>query len=149
MKRAGSAAPSRPVCAPAEPSRCPSLRHDWSRDEVAALFRRPLLGLVLDAAIVHRAAHPAGEVQKATLLSVKTGGCSEDCGYCPQSARYATGVEREALLPLDAVRRAAEEAKASGATRFCMGGAWRDLPEGAPFERLLEMAHGARLGLEH
>ena len=79
---------------------------------------------------MHRAHHPAGAVQKATLLSVKTGGCAEDCGYCPQAARYATGVAREALLPLDAVRRAAEEAKASGATRFCMGGAWRDVPGG-------------------
>lgn len=125
------------------------LRYDWSRDEVAALFRRPLLELVLDAANVHRAAFPGGGVQKATLLSVKTGGCSEDCGYCPQSARYSTGVEREALLPLEAVRRAAEAAKASGATRFCMGGAWRDLPEGAPFERLLEMVRAVRgLGLE-
>jgi len=126
-----------------------TLRHDWTRCEVATLFRRPLLELVLEAAVVHRAHHPTGAVQRATLLSVKTGGCAEDCGYCPQAARYATGLAREALLPLDAVRRAAEEAKSSGATRFCMGGAWRDVPEGAPFERLLEMVRTVRgLGLE-
>src|SRR5262245_33516734 len=82
------------------PSPCAADRHDWTRDEVAALWARPLLDLVFDAAAVHRARHPGGEVQRATLLSVKTGGCPEDCAYCPQAARYQTGVEREALLDL-------------------------------------------------
>ncbi len=128
---------------------CSSDRHDWSRDEVAALWARPLLDLVFEAASVHRARHPGGEVQRATLLSVKTGGCPEDCAYCPQAARYQTGVEREALLDLATVREAATRAKAEGASRFCMGGAWRSVPDGAPFERLLEMVKTVRgLGLE-
>lgn len=127
----------------------PADRHDWTRAEVAALWARPLLDLVLEAATVHRARWPGGEVQRATLLSVKTGGCAEDCGYCPQASRYRTGVEREPLLPLETVRSAAAQAKADGATRFCMGGAWRDVPDGEPFERLLEMVREVRgLGLE-
>jgi biotin synthase len=124
-------------------------RHDWTRDEVARLWRRPFLDLVLEAAAVHRSRRRANEVQKATLLSVKTGGCPENCGYCPQSAHYATGLAREALLPLDQVVERATEARASGSTRFCMGGAYRDAPDGEAFERLLEMVRAVRgLGLE-
>ncbi|MFO0932631.1 MAG: biotin synthase BioB [Planctomycetota bacterium] len=127
----------------------PRDRHDWTREEVAALWARPLLDLVFDAATVHRARWPRKDVQRATLLSVKTGGCAEDCGYCPQASRYATGVERQALLPLDAVKAAATQAKAEGASRFCMGGAWRDVPDGPAFDRLLEMVKAVRaLGLE-
>jgi biotin synthase len=124
-------------------------RHDWTREEVAALWRRPLLDLVLDAAVLHRERHPRGAVQMAALLSVKTGGCPEDCGYCPQSARYETGVSREALLPLEEVRSAAAAARAAGATRFCLGGAYRSVPDGEAFERLLEMVRAVRgLGME-
>ncbi|MFN7973719.1 MAG: biotin synthase BioB [Acidobacteriota bacterium] len=124
-------------------------RHDWSRDEIAALFARPLLDLVFEAHTIHRRFHPARGVQLATLLSVKTGGCPEDCAYCPQSARYETGVAREELLPLDRVVAAAREAKAGGSTRFCMGGAYRDVPEGAPFQRVLAMVRAVReLGME-
>jgi biotin synthase len=119
-------------------------RHDWSREEVAALWRRPLLDLVLDAAVLHRERRPRGAVQMAALLSVKTGGCPEDCGYCPQSARYDAGVGREDLLPLADVVAAAEAARAAGATRFCLGGAYRSVPKGAAFERLLEMVRAVR-----
>ena len=124
-------------------------RHDWTREEVEGLFRRPLLELVFQAAEVHRERQPRGAVQFATLLSIKTGGCPEDCAYCPQAARYTTEVGREALLDVRAVREAASRAKAEGATRFCMGGAWRDVPDGPAFERLLEMVGEVRtLGLE-
>ena len=125
------------------------MRHDWSRDEVDALFRRPLLDLVHDAQTVHREFHPRGAIQRAELLSVKTGGCPEDCGYCPQAARYDTGVERQALLPVGEVLDRAAEAKARGATRFCMGGAYRSVPDGSAFDDLLEMVRGVRgLGME-
>jgi biotin synthase len=125
------------------------IRHDWTREEVLALFARPLLDLVFQAQTVHRAHQPPGAVQKATLLSVKTGGCPEDCAYCPQSARYRTGVEREELLPLDDVVEAATKAKAEGATRFCLGGAYRSVPEGPAFERILAMVRAVRgLGME-
>jgi biotin synthase len=124
-------------------------RHDWTRAEVAALWARPLLDLVFEAAAIHRERQPRGAVQLATLLSVKTGGCAEDCAYCPQAARYTTGVEREALLDVETVREAAARAKEGGATRFCMGGAWRCVPDGAPFQRLLDMVRAVRgLGLE-
>lgn len=113
------------------------------------LFARPLLDLVFDAAVVHRRLHPASEVQLATLLSVKTGGCPEDCAYCPQSAQYRTGVERHELLSLPAVVEAATAAKSSGSTRFCMGGAYRDVPKGEAFDRILAMVRAVRdLGLE-
>jgi biotin synthase len=119
-----------------------------TRDEVAALWRRPLLDLVFEAAAVHRSRHDPREVQKATLLSVKTGGCPEDCAYCPQSARYATGLARSEATVAE-VSEAAARAKAEGATRFCLGGAWRNAPDGAPFERVLEMVRAVRaLGLE-
>jgi biotin synthase len=125
------------------------IRHDWTRDEVAALWARPLLDLVLEAALVHREHRPRHEVQLATLLSVKTGGCREDCGYCSQSAHHDTHLPREDLLPLDRVRARAAEAKAAGSSRFCMGGAYRDAPEGPAFDRLLEMVRAVRgLGLE-
>jgi biotin synthase len=126
-----------------------SARHDWTREEVASFWRRPLLDLVFEAQVVHRVHHDPVEVQWATLLSIKTGGCPEDCAYCPQAARYATGVRREALLPLEEVERAAAAAKAAGAGRFCMGGAYRDVPDGPAFERILEMVRAVkRLGLE-
>jgi len=127
----------------------PRDRHDWTREEVAALWARPLLDLVFDAATAHRERWPKRDVQRATLISVKTGGCAEDCGYCPQAARYATDVDRQPLLPLQRVQAAAADAKAAGSSRFCMGGAWRDVPDGPAFESLLEMVREVRaLGLE-
>src|SRR5262245_22174875 len=128
---------------PATPA-VPRDRHDWTRDEVAALWARPLLDVVFEAAALHRERQPRGTVQLATLLSVKTGGCPEDCAYCPQAARYQTSVEREALLDLDTVREAAARAKEEGASRFCMGGAWRCVPDGPAFDRLLDMVRAVR-----
>jgi biotin synthase len=98
---------------------------------------------------VHRAYHRPDEVQGCALLSIKTGGCPEDCAYCPQSAHYKTGVEREGLLSVEATLAAARNAKAQGATRFCMGAAWRDVPKGEQFDRVLDMVRGVRgLGME-
>ncbi|MGH9480812.1 MAG: biotin synthase BioB [Terriglobales bacterium] len=121
----------------------------WSLDEVSQIYRSPLLELIERAHAVHRQAHPDGEVQLCQLLSVKTGGCPEDCAYCPQSARYATGVEAGKLLDHATVMYAAERARAGGATRFCMGAAWRQVKDGPEFERVLAMVRGvAGLGLE-
>jgi biotin synthase len=125
------------------------LRHDWSREEVAALYRLPLPELVFRAQQLHRQHHAPDEVQMCRLLSIKTGGCPEDCAYCPQSAHYPAGVERQALLDPEEVLGAARRAKDEGATRFCMGAAWRQAPEGAEFESVLQMVRGvAALGME-
>jgi biotin synthase len=119
------------------------------RDFVLALLRRPLLDLVYEAAAVHRHHQVSGGVQRCALLSIKTGGCPEDCGYCPQSARYEAGVEREALLGADEVLAAARRARDEGAGRFCMGAAWRSPKDGPEFDRVLEMVRGvAALGME-
>lgn len=126
-----------------------ALRHNWSLSEIEAIYAAPLPDLIFRAQVVHRFYHKPGEVQGCSLLSIKTGGCPEDCAYCPQSAHYKTGVEREGLLSLDAALEAARSARANGATRFCMGAAWRDVPKGEQFERVLEMVRGVRaLGLE-
>src|SRR5207237_4433196 len=101
------------------------IRHDWSLVEVRALFALPFADLILRAQRAHRAHHAPNTVQLSTLLSIKTGGCPEDCAYCPQAKRYRTGVDDEALLDLDTVLDAAHTAKAHGATRFCIGAAWR------------------------
>ena len=111
----------------------PELRHDWTREEVAALFALPFNDLLFRAQTVHRQFHEPNTVQLSTLLSIKTGACPEDCGYCPQSVRYDTGLKKEPLMDVDAVLVAAREAKAGGATRFCMGAAWR-----APKDRDLD-----------
>ena len=125
------------------------LRHDWTIDEIENVYRLPFPELVFRAQTAHREFHEADRIQGCRLLSIKTGGCPEDCGYCPQSAHYKTGLQREALLSVEQTLRAAENAKATGATRFCMGAAWRDAPEGEQFERVLEMVKGVRaLGLE-
>jgi biotin synthase len=126
-----------------------SPRTPLSRDDVRAVYSRPLLELVLAAAEIHRAHHDAAEVQCSSLLSVKTGACPEDCAYCPQSSRYDDPSRREALLDPDAVDEAARRAKESGADRFCMGAAWRDVPDGPEFERVLEMVRRVKArGLE-
>lgn len=117
--------------------------------EIEALYTEPLPDLIFGAQVAHRAYHRTNEVQGCVLLSIKTGGCPEDCAYCPQSAHYKTGVDRQGLLSVEVTLAAAENAKAQGATRFCMGAAWRDIPKGEQFERVLEMVRGVRaLGLE-
>src|SRR5262252_3136267 len=102
-----------------------AIRHDWTRSEIGALMDLPFADLLARAHAVHRAHHDANAVQISTLLSVNTGGCPEDCAYCPQAARYHTGVKAEKLMTTDAVLDKAKAAKAAGATRFCMGAAWR------------------------
>src|SRR5262245_32445407 len=125
------------------------VRHDWKRPEVAAVYRLPLPELVFRAQQTHRRFHDPDAVQTCQLISIKTGGCPEDCAYCPQSAHYDTGVEREGLLDPQHVIGVAREAAARGVTRFCMGAAWRQAPEGAEFEDVLEMVRGvSALGME-
>jgi biotin synthase len=124
-------------------------RHDWTLAEIEAIYLAPLPELVFRAQSVHRAYHVSDEVQGCALLSIKTGGCPEDCAYCPQSAHYETEVGRGQSMEVEAVLGAAARARAGGATRFCMGAAWRDAPEGAAFERVLAMVRGVRaLGME-
>lgn len=124
------------------------LRHDWTREEVRALFALPFPELVFRAAAVHRVNFDPTAVQISTLLSIKTGGCPEDCAYCPQAARYKTGVKAERLMDLDAVLAAARAAKAAGASRFCMGAAWRS-PKDRDLDAVCAMVEGVKaLGLE-
>ncbi len=123
-------------------------RKRWSVAEVEALFEQPFFDLVFQAQQVHRAHFDANAIQRSTLLSIKTGGCSEDCGYCSQSARYNTGLEREQLLPIAEVLENARAAKAKGASRFCMGAAWRG-PKDKDLEPVLEMVREVKkLGLQ-
>jgi biotin synthase len=125
-----------------------AVRHDWTRAEVRALFALPFPELIFRAQQVHRMHFEPGEVQISTLLSIKTGGCPEDCAYCPQSARYDTGVKAEKLMSLDAVLAEARAAKAAGAGRFCMGAAWRE-PKDRDLDQVCAMVEGVRaLGLE-
>jgi biotin synthase len=118
------------------------LRHDWRRAEVAAIYRMALPELVFRAQTIHRQFHSPDRVQTCQLISIKTGGCPEDCAYCPQSAHYEAGVEREGLLDPQHVIEVAREAAGRGVTRFCMGAAWRQAPEGREFENVLEMVRG-------
>ena len=120
----------------------PALRHDWTKEEVQFIYQQPLLELVFQAQQVHRQFHNPQEVQFCRLLSIKTGGCPEDCGYCPQSAHYEAGVERAALMDVGAVLAKAREAKDEGSTRFCMGAAWREVRDGGDFDAVLEMVRG-------
>lgn len=122
----------------------PPIRHDWSAREVEDIYSASLPDLVFRAQLTHRAFHSPNEVQGCMLLSIKTGGCPEDCAYCPQSAHYATDVSRTDLLSLSDVTAAATRAREQGATRFCMGAAWRDVPGGQPFARVLEMVRAVR-----
>jgi biotin synthase len=125
-----------------------NLRHDYSRAEVMALFDLPFNDLLARAHAVHAAHHDPNAVQVSTLLSIKTGGCPEDCAYCPQAARYHTGVEAQKLMPLDAVLDKARQAKAAGATRFCMGAAWRS-PKDRDVEKVAAMIREVKsLGME-
>ena len=125
-----------------------TLRHDYTLNEIAALYEQPLMSLIHQAQTIHLAHHEPEEIEKAVLLNIKTGACPEDCGYCSQSAHYDTGLEREKLMPLDEVLAAAKEAKDAGAVRFCMGGAWRS-PPAAAMPALIDMIKGVNeLGLE-
>ena len=123
-------------------------RHDWTREEVRALFALPFPELMFRAALVHRENFEPSEVQISTLLSIKTGGCPEDCAYCPQSAKFETGVKAEKLMDLDGVLAEARAAKAGGASRFCMGAAWRS-PKERDLDKVCEMVEGVKaLGME-
>jgi biotin synthase len=134
-----------PLHSPANPR---LIRNDWTRADVGALFALPFPELMFEAARIHRMHFDPSEVQISTLLSIKTGGCPEDCAYCPQAARYDTGVDAEKLMSLDAVLAEARAAKASGASRFCMGAAWRS-PKDRDVENVCAMVEGVKaLGLE-
>jgi biotin synthase len=125
------------------------VRHDWTLSEVRAIHDLPLLELVYRAQTVHRATFGDPKVQLCSLLSIKTGGCPEDCAYCPQAARYHTGVKAEKLMETGDVLDAARSARAAGATRFCMGAAWREVKDGPQFDQVLEMVRGVRaMGME-
>jgi biotin synthase len=125
------------------------MRTDWTRAEISKIYHQPVLELLFQAQKIHRNFHPANEIQMCRLLSIKTGGCPEDCAYCPQSAHYPTGLQRSELLGLAEIVDAAQHAKVEGATRFCMGAAWRHAPEGKEFDSVVESVRAIRdLGLE-
>jgi biotin synthase len=124
-------------------------RHDWTDEEIGEVYGQPFPDLLFAAQETHRAHHDASKVQLCTLLSIKTGGCPEDCAYCPQSAHYETPVDASSLLDVDDVLAAAREARENGSTRFCMGAAWRQVRDGREFEEVLTMVRGVRdLGME-
>ncbi|MFZ0821132.1 MAG: biotin synthase BioB [Candidatus Acidiferrales bacterium] len=124
-------------------------KHNWTLAEIDEIYSLPMPELLFRAQQVHRAHHAPDKVQTCRLLSIKTGGCPEDCAYCPQSAHYSTGLERESLMNPGVVIEAARRARAEGVTRFCLGAAWREAPEGKEFEQVLEMVAGiAAQGLE-
>ncbi len=126
-----------------------AIRNDWSLEEIKAIYHQPVLELIVEAARVHKAHQATGEVQVCTLLSVKTGGCPEDCSYCPQAARYHTGVDVHKLLDQEKVLASAQRAKDGGSTRFCMGAAWREVRDNRDFDRVLDMVKGVNdMGLE-
>ena len=126
-----------------------SIRNNWTREEISEIYNRPVLELIYQAATVHRQHHDPQEVQVCTLLSVKTGGCPEDCSYCPQAARYHTNVKTHKLLEVSEVMEKAIEAQEGGSTRFCMGAAWREVRDNRDFDKVLEMVKGVNaLGME-
>lgn len=125
------------------------IRNNWSIEEIKTIYQTPLLELVFRAAALHRKYNDTAEVQVCTLLSIKTGGCSEDCAYCPQAARYNTGVDVQALMQKDEVLAYAQKAKEAGSTRFCMGAAWREVRDNRDFDRVLDMVKGVnKMGME-
>lgn len=126
-----------------------SIRNDWSINEIQKIYNSPLLELIFQAASVHRKYNDTAEVQVCTLLSIKTGGCVEDCAYCPQAARYNTGVTVQALMKKEEVLAYAQKAKDAGSTRFCMGAAWREVRDNKDFNRVLDMVKGVNeMGME-
>lgn len=125
------------------------IRNNWTREEIKAIFDMPIMELMYKAATVHREYNDPTEVQVCTLLSVKTGGCPEDCAYCPQAARYHTEVKVHKLLPVQEVIQKAAEAKSAGSTRFCMGAAWREVRDNKDFDKVLDMVKGVNnMGME-
>jgi biotin synthase len=118
------------------------IKNTWTREEITTIYNSPILELIYRAATVHRQFNDPSEVQVCTLLSVKTGGCSEDCGYCPQAARYHTDVKAHKLMDVDAVLEKARDAKEGGSTRFCMGAAWREVRDNRDFDKVIEMVKG-------
>ena len=125
------------------------IRNDWTLEEIKAIYYKPVLELIVEAATVHKQSQATGEVQVCTLLSVKTGGCPEDCAYCPQAARFHTGVDVHKLLSQEQVLTAAQRAKDGGSTRFCMGAAWREVRDNRDFDKVLDMVKGVNeMGLE-
>ncbi len=126
-----------------------TIRHNWTKEEIIAIYNKPFMELLYEAATVHRLHHNPNVVQVSTLLSIKTGGCSEDCGYCPQSARYETEIEGNDLMSVSHVKAQALRAKANGSSRVCMGAAWRNVKDGEEFDQVLEMVRTInRLDLE-
>lgn len=115
------------------------IRNNWTKEEISVIYNRPLLDLIYDAATIHRNNNDYSEVQISSLISIKTGGCSEDCAYCPQAARYHTDVDVHALMQVEEVVDAAQKAKQQGASRLCMGAAWREVRNNRDFDRVLEM----------
>ncbi len=114
-------------------------RNNWTKEEIIAVYNRPMMDLLFDAATVHRQYHDPNVVQVSTLLSIKTGGCPEDCGYCPQAARYHTDIQGNDLMTVQQVKAQALRAKSSGSSRVCMGAAWRNVKDGPEFDQVLEM----------
>lgn len=126
-----------------------NIRNDWTKEEIKTIFDRPVLELIYEAATIHRRFNNPSEVQVCTLLSIKTGGCPEDCAYCPQAARYHTDVKVHKLLDVDFVMEKARKAQENGSTRFCMGAAWRELRDNRDFDKVVEMVSGVNaLGME-
>tara|TARA_R110001632_G_scaffold51236_1_gene127428 strand:+ start:1854 stop:2942 length:1089 start_codon:yes stop_codon:yes gene_type:complete len=115
------------------------IRHNWTKEEILEIYNRPMMGLLYDAATIHRLHHDPNTVQVSTLLSIKTGGCPEDCGYCPQAARYHTDIKGNDLMSVQQVKAQALRAKSSGSSRVCMGAAWRNVKDGPEFDNVLEM----------
>lgn len=125
------------------------LRHDWTIDELRAIHNQPLNELLFEAQRIHRIHHDPTRIQMCTLLSIKTGNCPENCGYCPQSAHHEAEVDDHGLMDVDAVLKSAREARDNGSTRFCMGASWRDAPQNEQFDQVLTMVRGVReLGME-
>ena len=116
-----------------------TIRHNWTKEEILEIYNRPLMDLLYEAATIHREHHDPNTVQVSTLLSIKTGGCPEDCGYCPQAARYHTDIEGNDLMSVQQVKAQALRAKSSGSSRVCMGAAWRNVKDGEEFDNVLEM----------
>ncbi len=116
-----------------------TIRHDWTKEEIIAVYNKPLMELLYEAATIHREHHDPNVVQISTLISLKTGGCSEDCGYCPQAKRYHTDIETSPFMTVDDVKVQAIKAKEGGSSRVCMGAAWRNVKDGTEFDQVLEM----------
>ena len=125
------------------------IRNNWTREEIAGIYNQPILELIYEGATVHRQHHDPSEVQVCTLLSVKTGGCPEDCAYCPQAARYHTDVQVHKLMEVEEVMGKAREAQAAGSSRFCMGAAWREVRDNRDFDKVIDMVKGVnQMGME-